>query len=298
MRRLLYCCFALTAVPLRLAWSAESPLVLAVIGDYGNCDSGGHSEELCADPETSEVRVAAMVKSWHPDAIFTTGDNSYVAGSTAEVTNDQRPYKEFLARGAFFPSWGNHDWGHHIRHHPSLDASFTYFGMQNYFYTHEFPGLLTAFLLDTNPEDPSGDTAKSKQADWFRAELQKSTTPWNITFNHQPPYVSCGHESSKEFRWLLEPKIDAVFSGHSHVYERLIEPNTAGTGTLTCVVVGTSGAELNKLASCRKHPEKGQQKVIVEHHGALKLEVTAHTLTGTFYTLDGGAQDSFTLTKR
>lgn len=272
------------------------PLVLAVIGDYGNCDSGGKTPERCSDPKIPEVRVAELVKSWHPQAILTVGDNSYTAGSAAEVASDQLPYQDYVRSGTFFPSWGNHDWGHSYRTPPSLESSFAYFGIHDYYYAHEFSGLLTAYFLDTNPEDPAGDNAQSTQAAWFQAELRKSRTPWNVTINHQPPYATCDHQSHAEFRWLLVPKIDVAISGHSHSYERLIEPNAAGTGTLPCVVVGTGGAALEPPSNCRD-TEPGQKKLIAGHYGALKLEITPQKLVGTFYTLDGGVQDSFTLTK-
>ena len=60
---------ALTLFPILLANAClGAPLTLAVIGDYGINSAG-------------EARVAAMIKSWRPAAILTTGDNNYPSGS-------------------------------------------------------------------------------------------------------------------------------------------------------------------------------------------------------------------------
>ena len=86
-----------------------STVHFAVIGDYG---SGG----------AGEAAVAALVRSWQPDLIITTGDNNYPAGESATI--DQNigqyyhdyicPYVGTYAPGStvnrFFPSPGNHDW--------------------------------------------------------------------------------------------------------------------------------------------------------------------------------------------
>ena len=79
----------------------------AVIGDYG--DAG--------EPEAD---VAALVKSWNPEFIITTGDNNYPSGAAETIDeNIGQYYHEFISlpgtygEGAdtnrFFLSC-NHDW--------------------------------------------------------------------------------------------------------------------------------------------------------------------------------------------
>ena len=81
----------------------------AVIGDYGT-------------GRQNEADVAAMIKSWKPDLIITTGDNNYPDGAAETIDENIgrffhefiAPYKGSYGNGAqenrFFPSLGNHDW--------------------------------------------------------------------------------------------------------------------------------------------------------------------------------------------
>ncbi len=274
-----------TGLAERAKSAAPGSVTFAVIGDYGVCGARTGLSFTC----TAEKAVAAIVHSWHPTAVFTTGDNSYNSGSALEIPGDQEPYKDYIASGKFFPSFGNHDWDT-----DSLQPSLRYFRLSSPYYKKVFPGLLTAYLLDTNPQEPAGSSAKSAQARWLKAQLASSSTPWNVTFNHQPPYSSCGHGSNPANRWLAAPGVDVVFSGHDHSYERLEEPNASSSATITYVVVGTSGGPLQFGCS---NALSGQQKAIYGKFGAVKLEVTPSTLVASFCDLAGVVGDSFTLRK-
>jgi hypothetical protein len=260
-------------------------LTLAVIGDYGVCDTHSGFDFTC----TAEMAVAGVVHSWRPAAILTTGDNTYRSGTSREIQGAQKPYRDYIESGNFFPSFGNHDWGT-----GSLQPSLEYFHLKTAYYKKEFSGLLTAYLLDMNPEDPAGASASSGQARWLATELASSTTPWNVTFDHEPPYSSCGHRSSPAYRWIAARGVDMVFSGHNHQYERLEDPNYASSANLPYIVIGSSGAPL--IMDCHQ-AITGQKKAIYGVFGAVKLDVTRVTLTATFYDLNGVAHDSVSLTK-
>jgi hypothetical protein len=60
---------------------AQASVRFAVIGDYGSNSS-------------NEQAVANLAKSWTPDFIITTGDNSY--GSTSIDINIGKYYHEFI----------------------------------------------------------------------------------------------------------------------------------------------------------------------------------------------------------
>src|SRR5688500_7039657 len=58
---------------------ADGPVVFAVIGDYGN--AGPH-----------EGAVAALVASWQPAFIMTTGDNNYPSGAPSTIDQNVGQY--------------------------------------------------------------------------------------------------------------------------------------------------------------------------------------------------------------
>jgi len=76
------------------------------------------------------------------------------------------------------------------------------------------------FALDSNYMD-------KQQLSWLENELQNSGSDWKICYFHHPLYSSGAfHDASTDLRLLLEPLfikygVQAVFSGHNHVYERL-----------------------------------------------------------------------------
>lgn len=72
----------------------------AVIGDYGLDITGVHENQR---------PTAAMVHSWNPAAIFTTGDNNYYTGLASEIARNNYSYWDDIRLGRFYPSLGNHD---------------------------------------------------------------------------------------------------------------------------------------------------------------------------------------------
>ena len=68
------------------------------------------------------------------------------------------------------------------------------------------------------------------QIDWLWRDLPANKLPWTVVFWHHPPYSKGSHDSDTEklmvdIREQLLPvleefKVDLVFCGHSHVYER------------------------------------------------------------------------------
>jgi len=76
------------------------------------------------------------------------------------------------------------------------------------------------FMLDSDYMDP-------KQLQWLDHELKTSRDDWKIAYFHHPLYSSGGrHGSEVDLRVTLEPLfvkygVNAVYSGHDHVYERL-----------------------------------------------------------------------------
>lgn len=65
------------------------------------------------------------------------------------------------------------------------------------------------------------------EGDLYHANLEKESRPWLLVMFHRPMYSSNegGHESDLELRGeleqlLIEQRVDMIFSGHEHNYER------------------------------------------------------------------------------
>jgi hypothetical protein len=148
------------------------------------------------------------------DFVIMLGDNLYGRQRPEDfVTKFERPYKALLDRGVkFYAALGNHD-----------DQSNRFYKLWNMngerFYSFRQKDV-RFFVLDTDYVDP-------KQLAWIEQELKGSTDRWKICYFHHPLYSSGGrHGSEVDLRTTLEPifiryGVNAVFSGHDHVYERL-----------------------------------------------------------------------------
>ncbi len=189
----------------------------AVIGDYG---SG----------KDAEADVAALVESWGPEFIITTGDNNYPDGESETI--DQNigqffhefiaPYQGDFGAGAqvnrFFPSLGNHDW-----HSPGAEPYLDYFTLPGNERYYDFTwGPVHFFALDSDSREPDGVGRSSQQAAWLQSRLAISTSQWKIVYFHHAPYSSGIHGPVDWMQWpFAEWGADIVFSGHDHTYERI-----------------------------------------------------------------------------
>jgi hypothetical protein len=178
----------------------------AAIGDNGTGDQ-------------PQYEVAGQMDQWHRrfafDMVIMLGDNLYGSQRPADfVVKFERPYKPLLDAGVkFYASLGNHD-------KPSNDeyAQFNMNGARYYSYTRNDVRFLA---LDSNYLD-------RRQLGWIETILRDAKEPWKIAYFHHPLYSDGGrHGSEIELRVKLEPLfikygVNAVYSGHDHVYERLV----------------------------------------------------------------------------
>ena len=256
-----------------------STLTLAVIGDYG-CQPGS----TCRSSPLNELAVARLVHGWNPQAIITVGDNSYENGSAAAVAADQGPYVADIAAGTFYPTPGNHDWLN-----GSIEPSTGFFHRPPHYVAHLGSGLVDLFVTDMNYQDPDGDSAGSRQAMEYQANVQASTATWKITTGHQAFYSSGQHGSQGYTHWAILPEIDLFLSGHDHDFEHL------QIGGKAYVVNGVGGRNL--IPVCRFGCIPGSIWHDDTHFGAVRLTITATALTVHFVTVAGQVVHSFQLTK-
>ena len=86
---------------------------------------------------------------------------------------------------------------------------------------------------------------------WFKDDMEKSTRKWNFVYMHRPCYDLGGHRSHwGNPTWpelFRKYKIDIVFAGHSHLYERFYPVRPADepeSWPVTYITTGGAGAGL------------------------------------------------------
>jgi hypothetical protein len=176
----------------------------ALIGDSGSGDS-------------AQKGVADAMLRYFTDArpftfVLMLGDNLYNDDYTREFSV---PYQALLERGVlFYAALGNHD--------KDLQQHYKPFHMMDRAYYAFTQGNVRFVALNSN------HPADAAQLSWFDGAFGDTGTKWRISFFHHPLYSSGSHgpESREVIRPALEPallrnRVDVVFSGHDHLYERV-----------------------------------------------------------------------------
>ena len=205
----------LVAVSIAIAWVLAAPLTLpndpaslkfAVIGDSGTGDG--------AQAEVAK-QMTLLYQQFKYELVLMVGDNFYGSQKPADLERKfDQPFKALLDAGVTFrAALGNHDDVSTINY-PPLNMG----GQRYYTYVRKHVRFV---VLDTNVLDAA-------QLKWAESTLQQSHEDWKIAYFHHPLYANAGrHGSNVDIRVLLEPilvryGVQIVFSGHDHVYERLL----------------------------------------------------------------------------
>ncbi|MGB7880529.1 MAG: endo alpha-1,4 polygalactosaminidase [Ilumatobacteraceae bacterium] len=265
--------------------SVDGETVLAIVGDAG---------ELNDDT----LAVAALVRSADPTAVFTVGDNEYVAeGRTVDAYEESvgRVYGQWLDGGTFFPIPGDHDYGDQCGAPDApadLDAYLEYFdlpaGPEDETYYDVRIADVHVFALDSMPECHRDGGAKlARQQAWLAETATASDAALKIVLLHNPPYSSgISHGSVEELRWDFAGwGVDLVVSGDDHIYERSTH---AG---VPYVVNGLGGVEAHEIGD----PIDGSEVLYGDAFGALFVTVTGTVAEAAFVIVDGEEIDRFPL---
>jgi hypothetical protein len=168
--------------------------------------------------EAAQYEVAQQMARWHArfpyDFVIMLGDNLYgTQGPEDFVTKFERPYQPLLAAGVrFFAALGNSD-----DQRNRFYAAWNMDGRRYYTYARD---RVRFFVLDSTDLDPA-------QMDWIADALSAAREDWKICYFHHPLYSDGVHgPQGNRPRAMLEPLllkygVDAVYSGHDHLYERL-----------------------------------------------------------------------------
>jgi 3',5'-cyclic AMP phosphodiesterase CpdA len=256
-----------SAVDLALPNSAES-VKFAVLGDFGT-----------GDP--SEYKVAAQMAAFRTrfpfDFVITTGDNIVGSqhGPADFAEKFERPFQGLLQAGVrFYATLGNHDKASNRSYGP-----WNMNGMR--YYTFAVKNV-RFFALDSNRPDRA-------ELAWIDETLGSSNENWKICYFHHPLYSDgAKHGPALELRVLLEPilvrhGVDVVFSGHDHVYERLIPQEG-----ISYFVTGAGGQDVGSLrrsAAAAASFDREQTFTAIEVNGA---ELFFQTVSRSGVTVDAG----------
>jgi calcineurin-like phosphoesterase family protein len=174
-----------------------------------------------------QYEIAAQMRAYHErfayPFVLMVGDNIYEGAATEEDYRKkfEEPYRPLLDAGIkFYAVLGNHDDPLQIAYRP-----FNMNGARYYSFTPPEDVLtklatrVEFFALDSTYLDRD-------QMRWADERLAASRAAWKICFFHHPLYTSGRYRlSSRAYRIRLEPLllrhgVDAVFSGHEHIYQR------------------------------------------------------------------------------
>jgi predicted phosphodiesterase len=194
--------------------NAVTSVKFAVIGDSGRGTPEQHAvaEQMVRYRERFRFEFVLMV-----------GDNIYEGPASPEDyrLKFEEPYRNLLGASVqFFAVLGNHD--------DPRQVSYTPFNMKGERYYSFAPPEDPLTRLATRVEFFGLDSTNldAAQLAWLDERLAASSAEWKIVFLHHPLYTSGRYRNaSRAHRWALEPLlvrrgVDAVFSGHEHLYQR------------------------------------------------------------------------------
>jgi Calcineurin-like phosphoesterase len=194
------------------AQPAKSRLRFPLVGDWGTGDR-------------DQIGIAKQMFDAHRQSAFdfavAVGDNIYPNGSARYFTKHfEQPFAALLKESVSFHAvLGNHD----VQEGRQDQCQYPLFNMggRNYYTLKQGDGLLDLFMLDSTDCDAA-------QIGWLEQQLKGSTARWKLAVLHHPLYSSGKkHGSDLNLRRKLEPLfvrygVNAVFSGHDHIYERTV----------------------------------------------------------------------------
>jgi predicted MPP superfamily phosphohydrolase len=194
------------------AQPAKTLMRFPIVGDFGT----GDSDQIGIGKQMLETHRRSPF-----DFAVAAGDNIYPNGSGRYFTKHfEQPFAGLLKdRVSFHAVLGNHD----VREGRQDQCQYPLFNMggRNYYSLKQGEGLLDLFMLDSTDCDAA-------QIGWAEQQLKDSAARWKLVVLHHPLYSSGKkHGSDLYLRAKLEPLfvrygVNAVFSGHDHIYERTI----------------------------------------------------------------------------
>ena len=183
----------------------ECPIRFAVIGDR----TGGHTPGIYG-------QIVKEIERLKPDFVMTVGD--MIEGYTEDTTVVNKEWKEYkslltpLTAPIYFTP-GNHD----IWDDTSLELYENHIGKP--YYSFDIKNL--HFIILDNSRWESSEELSEKQINWLISDLKKhKKAAYTFVFYHKPFWyeTTAENESDTLHSLLRNFGVDAVFTGHYHIY--------------------------------------------------------------------------------
>jgi predicted phosphohydrolase len=241
-------------------------------------------------PDDHRAVVTAIINN-HPELVLHTGDLVAV-GENRESWQPEffDPAKDLMHHTPMFPILGNHEYWHSGR-----SWFFSFLSLPNNEQWFAFTYSNVRFIgLDTNvsfyPDSP--------QYRWLENELKSDVyqqSTWRIVYFHHPPFTASRYSDDPEIIHNLLPlfelgKVDMVFSGHAHAYERYAHHG------IQYIVTGGGGTHLVPLSEDTAPPLRLVGESLL-HHCVLDVNVPDRSLRFSVQENNGTVFDELILRK-
>jgi hypothetical protein len=284
----------LAQAALRTNKSAAEPFTFVVFGDSGR----GTQEQY---------RLAAQMNAVDPDLALHTGDVVYGAGERHKYRERFfLPYRELLRRVNLWPSLGNHDVVEPHFGGPYLEV----FELpqngpadeqpeRNYWFDY---GAARFAIVDSNIDEAA---LHDHIAPWLHDVMADAAATWKFVVFHHPPYTGGHYAPDQRIQNTLVPvledtRVDIVFNGHDHMYQRTRpirggEVAEDGDGVVY-IVTGAGGARLYEPLPPDERPP---YITALNHqiHSFTYVSIEGSELTLKQIALGGAVLDEWTLSK-
>lgn len=231
--------------------------------------------------ENIHKEIIKKITNCNPVAVFNTGDLVFWSQSKANWKSFIDATADLRSKVPYYPVLGNHE--------KKSSEFYKVFNLPNnetwYYITIQNIGFI---VINSNEKLTSG----TKQFQWLEKQLDVSqqTKDYTIVMLHHPPFSSGSHaEDPMKMQNIIVPLfekygVDAVFSGHNHMYERLY------ANGINYFITGGGGAPLHKS----KHKSSYSQKVVICYNYC-KIIKNKNNLCVTAYNINDSIIDSINI---
>lgn len=230
------------------AVESSSHIKFAVVGDLGQTGNSSNTVDGIAKLAVGDEKSV--------DVVLFAGDLSYADGYARRWDTFARMSQDLFANTVTSYTGGNHEvssqdenWVNYEMRYPNDHARS---GSDSFLWYSYETGPAHVISLCSY----AGFEKQSLQYDWLVSDLatiDRAKTPWVIAMWHTPWYTSNAHHPRSEgasmmvaLEDLIHKKVDVVFNGHVHAYERTHpvyhDKNTDETeGGITYITIGDGG---------------------------------------------------------